>query len=177
MSTTRFVIDPSHSSITFGVRHMMITTVRGEFTRFAGAVTLTGAEPTSASVEATIEVASIHTREEKRDAHLRSADFFDAEAHPEMSFRSTAVTASGDGYELTGELTLRGTSRAVKLLVSDVTPEHTDPWGNLRVGASAKGKLKRSDFGMTWNAALEAGGLLVGDEVSLQLDVSLIKQA
>lgn len=178
MSTpSRFAIDTSHSSVGFGVRHMMITTVRGEFRKFSGEAVYDAANPAASSVTATIEVGSIDTREDKRDAHLRSADFFDAEKFPTITFRSKDARASKDGVDLVGELTIHGTTREVVLAVTDITPEHADPWGNRRIGATAKAKIKRSDFGMTWNAALEAGGVLVADEIAIAIEVSLVKQA
>ncbi len=121
-------------------------------------------------------MASINTREEKRDAHLRSADFFDAEKFPQLTFASTAVKPTAEGLDVTGDLTIHGVTRSVVLHVTEITPEHKDPWGNPRIGALARTKIKRSDFGMVWNSAIEAGGVLVGDEVKIQLEVELIKQ-
>lgn len=175
--TARWAIDPAHTSVGFSVRHMMITNVRGELPGVSGEVIFDPRSPDASKVSASIEVASIATRDEKRDAHLRSADFFDAEAHPTIEFASKRVSRAGDGYEVRGELTIRGTTREVTLIVDDVTGEQTDPWGNRRIGASARTKVRRSDFGMTWNAALEAGGVLVGDEITITLEVSLVKQA
>jgi len=173
---SRWTLDASHSSVGFSVRHMMITNVRGEFQKLAGDVVFDPSQPEASKVSATIDVASINTREEKRDAHLRSADFFDAEGHPQMTFVSKRVRRAGDDYEVVGDLTIRGTTREVTLRVEDVTAEHTDPWGQRRIGATARTKVRRSEFGMTWNAALEAGGVLVGDEISIVIEVSLIKQ-
>ena len=174
-ATQTWTIDASHTLASFSVRHLMISNVRGEFQKLSGSATYDPARPEASSVTATIEVASINTREEKRDAHLRSADFFDVENHPVITFRSTATKRKGDGLEVTGDLTIRGTTRQVVLTVDEVTAEQVDPWGGRRVGATAKTKIKRSDFGMTWNAALEAGGVVVGDEVSISLDVELVK--
>jgi polyisoprenoid-binding protein YceI len=168
-------IDASHTSVTFSVRHLMITNVRGEFKSVSGRATYAPGAPEAASLEVEIDVASIQTREEKRDAHLRSPDFFDAEKFPKMTFRSTGVKRTDDGLAVTGDLTIRDVTRPVLLQVDGPTDEQTDPWGQKRIGASATTKLKRSDFGMKWNAALEAGGVLVGDEVKIQLDVSLVK--
>lgn len=175
--STRWTLDGSHSSVGFTVRHMMITNVRGEFGAVAGEVVFDPKNLAAAKVRATIDVASINTREAQRDAHLKSADFFDAESHPQMTFESRAIRAKGDGYEIVGDLTIRGTTREVILSVDDVTAEHTDPWGNKRIGASASGKIRRSEFGMTWNTALEAGGVLVSDEIKIHIEASLIKQA
>ena len=140
-------------------------------------MTYDAATPEKATIAVSIDVASVHTREEKRDAHLRSADFFDAEAFPTMTFVSAGVKRRGDGLEVTGALTIRGTTKDVLLAVDEITSEHGDPWGNRRIGATARTKIKRSDFGMTWNSALEAGGVLVGDEVTISLEIELIKQA
>ncbi len=175
-SQARYVVDASHSSASFGVRHMMITTVRGDFRRLEGSVLLDPRAPEDAKVSASIEVASIATGDDKRDEHLRSADFFDAEKHPTITFQSKRVRAMGEALELVGDLTIRGTTREVTLVVDDLTSEQVDPWGNRRIGASARGKIKRSDFGMVWNGVLEAGGVLVGDDVSIQIEVSLVKQ-
>lgn len=174
---TRWTLDASHSSVGFSVRHMMITNVRGEFEKVSGEVVFDPKQIGSAKVSASIDVSSINTREPKRDEHLKSAEFFDAAAHPTITFASRAVRAKGEGYEVVGDLTIHGTTKEVTLTVEDVTAEHTDPWGQRRIGASAKTKVRRSDFGMTWNAALEAGGVLVGDEISIQIEVSLVKQA
>ncbi len=148
---------------------MMISNVKGEFQKFTGEVVFDPKRPEATELTASIDVASINTREEKRDAHLRSADFFDVEKFPVMTFSSRQATRKGDDLEVTGDLTIHGTTRSVVLTVSDVTAEHVDPWGNVRIGASAKAKVRRSEFGMQWNAALEAGGVLVGDEITITL--------
>lgn len=175
-TSVTWTIDPSHTSATFSVRHMMITNVRGEFQKVSGTVTFDPQHPERATLEASLDVASINTRDAQRDAHLRSADFFDAEKHPTILFASRSVRRGDAGLEIVGDLTIRGTTREVVLRVDGPTPEHTDPWGNVRIGASATTKIKRSDFGMTWNNVLEAGGVLVGDEVTIHLDVSLVRQ-
>lgn len=177
MSQSKYVIDASHSHASFSVRHMMISNVRGEFAKFSGEVGYDPEHPESTTASVTIEVASVNTREEKRDAHLRSSDFFDADNHPSMTFRSKSARKSGDGLVLVGDLTIRGVTHEVALTVEEITQEGKDPWGNTRIGGSAYTKIKRSDFGLTWNAALEAGGVLVGDEVKISLEVELIKQA
>lgn len=173
----RWAIDASHSSVSFSLRHMMISNVRGEFHRVAGDVVYSPQNPEAAKLSVTIEVASISTREEKRDAHLLSADFFDAEKYPSITFVSKSVRRRGDGLDIVGDLTIHGASREVTLAVAELSGEHTDPYGNRRIGATATTKIRRSEFGLTWNAALEAGGVLVGDEVSISLDIQLIKQA
>ena len=175
--STTWTIDGSHTNATFSVRHLMISNVRGEFQKVSGSVTYDPAKPEAAAVKATIEVGSISTREPQRDAHLRSADFFDAEKYPNMTFVSTSVRrADKGGLEVVGNLTIRETTREVILAIDGPTSEQVDPWGNQRVGASASTKIKRSDFGMTWNTLLEAGGVVVGDEITIQLDVELIRQ-
>jgi polyisoprenoid-binding protein YceI len=172
----RYALDASHSHIGFSVRHMMITNVRGEFTSLAGEVSYDPNHPEATRVEVTVDPGSVNTREEKRDAHLRSADFFDVEKYPKVAFSATRTKKRGDALEVTGNLTIRDTTREVTLTVDNVTPEHADPWGARRIGASARTKIKRSDFGMRWNAALEAGGVLVGDDITLEIDVSLVRQ-
>ncbi len=173
--TVTWTLDPSHSQAQFKVRHLMISNVRGEFQKLEGSVTFDPQKPELAQVRASIDVASINTREPKRDEHLRSADFFDAANHPTLEFVSKKVRLADAGLEIVGDLTIRGTTREVVLAVEGPTPEQSDPWGNTRIGASATAKIKRSDFGMTWNAALEAGGVVVGDEIQIHLDVELVK--
>jgi polyisoprenoid-binding protein YceI len=173
---TTWSIDPAHSSIEFAVRHLMISTVKGRFTEVTGSVTSDDAELSSGRVDISIGVASIDTREAQRDAHLRSADFFDAENFPALTFRSTRVEGSGDSFKLIGDLSIRGVSRQVVL---DVTSEGRgkDPWGGERAGFSGNTKIKRSDFGLTWNQLLETGGVAVSDDVRISIDVELVKQA
>jgi polyisoprenoid-binding protein YceI len=171
---TKWTIDPAHTSVTFGVKHMMVSTVRGEFQKITGTVLWDPSRPEASSIEATIDVASINTREEKRDAHLRSADFFDVEKFPTIEFKSRGVGRKKDGaVEVLGDLTIHGVTRVVALEVEGPTTEHADPWGFIRIGASARAVIRRSDFGMTWNTLLEAGGVVVGDEIKLQLEVEL----
>lgn len=170
-----WTIDGSHTNATFSVRHLMISNVRGEFQKVTGSGTFDPAKPESASFKAEIEVGSISTREPQRDAHLRSADFFDAENFPRITFQSTSVRQADKGLELVGDLTIRGTTHEVVLAIENLTAPSKDPWGNDRVGASATTKIKRSDFKMTWNTALEAGGVVVGDEVKIAIDVELVR--
>jgi polyisoprenoid-binding protein YceI len=171
-----FALDAAHSHVGFAVRHMMISNVRGEFTKLEGTVSYDPSRPEATAVNVTIDAASVSTREERRDQHLKSPDFFDVEAYPHLTFVSKSAKKSRNGLELLGSLTIHGTTRYVTLAVEDITPEHTDPYGNRRIGAAARTKISRSDFGMRWNAALEAGGVLVGDEVSIELEVELIRQ-
>jgi polyisoprenoid-binding protein YceI len=174
-TATRWTLDPGHSAVGFSVRHLMITNVRGEFEKYRGTVTYDAAQPEATRIEATIVVASLNTREAKRDSDLRSALFFDAEVHPEMTFVSKSVRGAGDGdLDVTGDLTIRGTTREVTLSVRDIAAQ-VDMRGNLRIGATATTKIKRSDYGMTWNKALETGGVVVGDVVTVTLEVSLVK--
>ncbi len=176
-TATKWTIDPSHTSVTFGVRHMMVSTVRGEFQNVSGTVTWDPNRPDATQIEATLDVASINTREAQRDAHLRSPDFLDVEKFPKITFRSRGVGRSKDGsLEVVGDLTIRDTTRVVALDVEGPTPPLVNPWGQTVIGASAKTVIKRSDFGMTWNTVLEAGGLLVGDEISIQLDIELRRE-
>jgi polyisoprenoid-binding protein YceI len=174
---TTWAIDPSHSEAAFAVRHLMIATVRGRFSDIKGTVAVEDDDFRTARVEAAIGVGSIDTREPQRDAHLRSADFFDAEHFPTMTLRSRRVESAGEGrFTMTGDLTIRGVTRPV---VFDVTDEGRarDPWGGQRAGFSARTTINRTDFGLTWNAALETGGVLVGDEVKISIDVELIKRS
>ena len=172
---TTWKIDPAHSQIEFAVRHMMITTVRGRFSGVDGTVRLDESDPTATDVDVRIDVASIDTREPQRDAHLRSADFFDAERFPHITFVATRPTARrGSEFTLVGDLTLHGVTKEVSL---DVVEEGRgkDPWGGERLGFSATTKIKRSDFGLTWNQVLETGGMLVGDDIKISLDLELLK--
>jgi polyisoprenoid-binding protein YceI len=175
-ATTTWNIDPVHSTAEFKVRHMMITNVKGQFTAVTGVVKLDEGDVTNSRVEATIEAGSINTRDADRDTHLKSADFFDVEKFPTLSFASTRVTKTGEGeLAVEGDLSIRGVTRKVVFAVEGPTAEAKDPWGNTRMGFSATTKINRKDFGLTWNAALETGGILVGDEVTLTLDVEAVK--
>lgn len=172
---TTWSIDPAHSHLEFAVRHLMISTVKGRFGIVRGTVRSDDADPANGQVEIEIDADSIDTHEPQRDAHLRSADFFDVEKFPKLTFRSTRITdVSGDGFTLIGDLTIHGVTREVTL---DVTSEGRgkDPWGGERAGFSATTRIKRSDFGLTWNQALETGGFVVGDDIKVSLDVELVK--
>ena len=173
---TTWQIDPAHTSVEFAVKHMMITTVKGRFTDVSGTVVADEAEPTRSTVEATMSVATIDTRAEQRDGHLRSADFFDVEKYPTITFTSRRIEGDPTGaFRLVGDLTIRGVTKEVTL---DVTNEGRgrDPWGGERAGFSATTKINRKDFGLTWNQALETGGVLVGDDVKISIEVELVKQ-
>lgn len=176
ISTTTWNIDPAHSVAEFKVKHMMISNVKGQFAKVSGKLTLDESELANSRIEARIEAASIETRDAQRDAHLKSPDFFDVEKFPTLSFKSTRISLVRDGeLAVEGDLTIRGVTRKVTFQVEGPTPPAKDPWGNTRVGVSATTKINRKDFGLTWNAALETGGILVGDEVTITLDVQFIK--
>lgn len=176
MSRTTWQIDPSHTDVGFAVRHLMISTVRGRFSDVKGTVSVDGDDFHTARVTVSIGTASVDTREPKRDAHLRSADFFDADRFPEMTFTSRRVEKTVRGYALIGDLTIRGVTREIALAVVD-EGRVRDPWGGVRAGFSATAVIAREDFGLTWNAALEAGGVLVGSDVKIAIDAELIEQA
>lgn len=165
-------LDPSHSSIEFAVRHMGLSTVRGRFQEFEADIEA-DADGTPQSVDLTIDVASITTGEKDRDNHLRSGDFFDAESHPKMRFVSKEIEDLGDRYEIVGDLTIRGTTKPVTFEI-DLAPARPDPFGNLRAAAVAEGKINRKEWGLTWNQVLEAGALLVGEDVRLSIDLQAI---
>ena len=176
MST--YKIDPAHSGAQFVVRHMMISNVRGGFSNVQGTVEYDPQNPSATRIDAVIDVNTINTLDAQRDAHLKSPDFLHAEQHPEIIFKSKKYEAAGDGEaKVTGDLTIHGVTKEVVLHVDGPTAEGKDPFGNVRVGASATTKIKRSDFGLTWNAAIETGGVLVGDDLKIELEISAIKQA
>ncbi|MGA7830295.1 MAG: YceI family protein [Terracidiphilus sp.] len=169
-------IDPSHSAAEFKVRHMMISYVKGKFSGLSGVLKLDENEYTHSTVEVSIPAASVSTVDDKLDAHLKEADFFDVEKFPTLTFRSTSIRYLGDrDYEVSGDLTIRGVTKSVTLSVDEVSEPSKDPWGNQRIGLSGSAKINRKDFGFVWNAPLEFGGVLVGDEVTITLDVQFIK--
>jgi polyisoprenoid-binding protein YceI len=170
-------IDPSHSQAQFGVKHMMVSTVRGEFQKLSGTVDYDEKNPTAAKIDVTIDASSINTREPKRDAHLKSPDFFDVEKNPNITFRSTKVEKAGKNkFKVTGDLTMRGVTRPVTL-DTELTNTQKDMMGRTVRGVSAIGKLNRKEWGLEWNKAIESGGVLVGDEVKLQIDAELVAKA
>jgi len=172
---TSWTIDASHSEVGFAVKHLMIATVRGRFGAVSGTVTFADGDYSHANADVTIDATSIDTREEKRDAHLRSADFFDAEHFPTLTFKSRRVQAvKADAFELVGDLTIKGITHDVTLDVG-IEGFQKDPWGNQKAAFSATTTISRTAFGLTWNAALETGGVLVGDNVKISLDVQLLK--
>jgi polyisoprenoid-binding protein YceI len=175
--SNQWTVDASHSNASFSVRHMMITNVRGEFQKLEGTVSWDPANPEATQIEATIDVASINTRDPQRDGHLKSGDFLDVEKFPKLTFKSKSVKAKGKEHlHVTGDLTIHGVTKEVVLEVEGPSAPSSDPFGNTRVGATATTKIKRDDFGLVWNAALETGGVLVGNDVSITIDISLIKQ-
>jgi polyisoprenoid-binding protein YceI len=175
-ATTTWNLDRAHSAVEFKVRHMMISNVRGHFTGITGVLTLDENDDAGSWVEGVIDATTIDTHEPQRDAHLKSADFFDVENFPTLHFRSTRIRRAGDAeLSVTGALTIHGVTRDVTFQVEGPTPARKDPWGGTRVGLSATTKVSRKDFGLTWNAALEAGGFLVGEDVAITLDLEFVK--
>jgi polyisoprenoid-binding protein YceI len=177
-ATSTWNIDPTHSHAEFKVKHLMISNVKGNFPKVSGVLTLHETDLTQSSVETSIDVASIETRDAQRDAHLKSADFFDVEKYPTMTFKSTKVTATGAGEgTVEGDLTIRDVTKPVVFQVEGPTAPVKDPWGNLRVAVAATTKISRKEYGLTWSAPMEAGGVLIGDEVTITLDVEFVKAA
>ena len=178
LKPTQWQLDPAHSAAHFSVRHLMISNVRGEFSKLSGNAVLDSSDPTKSTVEVTIDTTTIDTREPQRDEHLRSADFFDVANHPAITFRSKKIKAAGpEHYKVTGDLTIRGTTREVTFDLEGPTPAIKDPYGNVRRGISATAKVNRKDFGLVWNALTETGGVVVGDEVSIAFEAELVQQA
>ncbi|PRY15690.1 polyisoprenoid-binding protein YceI [Pontibacter ummariensis] len=177
MATTKWSLDLSHSELGFKIKHMMISNVTGKFTQFDVQAETEGDDFSNAKVVANIDVTSINTNNEQRDEHLRNADFFGTEAHPNMTFVSTKVErVDEDTFTLYGDLTIKDTTKPVKLTVED-NGVATDPWGNVKAGFSISGKINRKDWGINYNAALETGGVMLGEELKIQGEVQLVKQA
>jgi polyisoprenoid-binding protein YceI len=170
-----YTIDPVHSTAGFKVRHLMVANVRGEFSKVIGTVVFDASAPENSKVEAHIDATTIHTRDEQRDAHLKSADFLDVEKFPEITFVSKKVAGADGEWKVTGDLTIHGVTREVVLDVEGPSPEAKDPWGNVKTGASATTKISRKDFGMVFNMALETGGVMVGDEIAITLELELLR--
>lgn len=174
MSTTKWVLDPAHSELYFKVKHLMITNVKGSFASFSA--TIDGEDFEKSKIAVTIDAASISTNNKDRDAHLKSGDFFDTETYPEITFVSSSLDKEEDDeYVLNGDLTIRGVTKPVALKV-EFGGTKKDPWGNEKIGFEVKGKFNRTDFGLNWNSALEAGGVLVSEEVKLEAEVQFVKQ-
>ena len=175
-AVTTWNIDPAHSAAEFKVKHMMISNVKGKFGGITGKLVLDESDPTRSTIEAEIPVATLGTHDDQRDAHLKSADFFDAEKFPTMTFKSLSVRVAEPGeHEVTGQLTIHGVTKVVTFAVEGPSAPGKDPWGNTRIGLSATTKINRKDFGLVWNSALETGGVLVGEDVTITLDVQFIK--
>jgi polyisoprenoid-binding protein YceI len=175
---TEWDVDQAHSHAQFGVRHMMVSTVRGTFDKLSGTVSIDENDPTRSKIDIQIDANTVNTREPKRDAHLRSADFFDVEKHPTITFKSTAIERAGQGaYRVTGDLSMHGITKSVTLAVEGPTAEQKTPWGTITRGLSATGKVNRKDWGLNWNAAIEAGGVLVGEDVQITFEAELVPHA
>jgi len=173
---TTWAIDPAHSVAEFKVKHMMISNVKGQFTSVSGTLERHEGDVTQSKVQVTIDAASVNTRDAQRDAHLKSPDFFEVEKFPTLSFKSTRIIPkNNDEHAVEGELTIHGVTHPVRFAVEGPTAPAKDPWGNTRIGISATTKINRKDFGLTWNTALETGGILVGEEVTITLDVQFVK--
>jgi len=177
-ATITWKLDPAHSHAEFKIKHMMISNVRGSFSGLSGTLTEHPTDKTLSSIDAAVEIGSISTGDAQRDGHLKSADFFDAEKFPTMTFKSTAVHPNGDGgYKVTGDLTIHGVTRQQIFTVEGPSEPAKDPWGNTRIGLSATTKINRKDYGLSWNAALETGGILVGDDVNITIEAQFVKES
>ncbi|RFU70375.1 polyisoprenoid-binding protein [Peribacillus saganii] len=177
MTKEKWVVDASHSSVEFSVKHMMIAKVKGTFHNFEASIDADPADLTSADIEFSVDASSIDTRNGDRDAHLKSADFFDVEQYPNINFKSTNIVKKDDDeYEITGDVTLHGVTRS-ETFTATFEGQGKDPWGNDKVGFSAEGKVNRSDYGLTYNAALETGGVLIGDQIKISITIEAGKQA
>jgi len=175
-STITWKLDPAHSSAEFKIKHMMISNVKGSFSGLSGTLVEHKTDDTLSSVEATVDIGTINTGDPQRDAHLKSGDFFEHEKHPHMTFKSTKVEKKAeDEYKVTGDLTLHGITKPVTFEAEGPSAPAKDPWGNTRIGLSATAKINRKDFGLSWNAALETGGILVGEDVQIALEVQFIQ--
>ena len=171
-----YQIDPSHSGVHFFIRHLMISTVRGSFSGVKGTVVYDPENPSATTLDAEVDVDTINTNDAKRDAHLKTPDFFDAGKYPVMTFKSTQITkVTANEYSIVGNLTLHGVTKPVSISVEELSAEVTDPGGKTRVGATAKAKLNRSDFGLVWDGPLETGGVVLGDEVKIEFDIQMVK--
>ncbi|WP_258832428.1 YceI family protein [Peribacillus frigoritolerans] len=177
MTNTKWIVDPTHSAIEFSVKHMMIAKVKGSFNKFEASILANPSDLTTAEIDFTVDVASIDTRNTDRDNHLRSADFFDVEKNPTLTFKSTKIVKTDeDEYDVTGNVTLNGVTQEETFSIT-FEGQGKDPWGNEKAGFSGKGKVKRSDYGLTYNAALETGGVLIGDQITLTIEIEAAKEA
>lgn len=176
-TATTWAIDPAHTTVEFSVKHMMVSTTKGRFSGVSGTLVIDEQDPTRSHAEVTIEASTVDTHEERRDTHLRSADFFNVEVHPQITFKSTRIVPeSATEYKVYGELTILGVSREV-VLKTEYNGQNKTPWGTEVIGFTAETKISRKDWGLTYNAALETGGWLVGDDIKIHLEVEAIKQA
>ena len=176
-ATSTWNIDPAHSAAEFKVKHMMISNVRGKFSGISGVLHRVDADHTQSTLEVSIDVSTGNTQDAQRDGHLKSPDFFHVEQFPAMTFKSTHIEKKGDGFAVPGDLTINGVTKPAVLNVEEVSEPAKDPRGNTRIGLNATAKINRKDFGLTWNSTLEAGGVLVGEDVAITLDVEFIKAA
>ncbi|MGG1486434.1 YceI family protein [Peribacillus castrilensis] len=177
MTNTKWIVDPTHSAIEFSVKHMMIAKVKGSFNKFEASILANPSDLTTAEIDFTVDVASIDTRNADRDNHLRSADFFEVEKNPTLTFKSTKIVKTDeDEYDVTGNVTLNGVTQEETFNIT-FEGQGKDPWGNEKAGFSGKGKVKRSDYGLTYNAALETGGVLIGDQITLTIEIEAAKEA
>jgi len=177
MTNTNWIVDPTHSAIEFSVKHMMIAKVKGSFNKFEASILANPSDLTTAEIDFIVDVASIDTRNADRDNHLRSADFFDVEKNPTLTFKSTKIVKTDeDEYDVTGNVTLNGVTQEETFSIT-FEGQGKDPWGNEKAGFSGKGKVKRSDYGLTYNAALETGGVLIGDQITLTIEIEAAKEA
>lgn len=177
MTNTKWIVDPTHSAIEFSVKHMMIAKVKGSFNKFEASILANPSDLTTAEIDFTVDVDSIDTRNADRDNHLRSADFFDVEKNPTLTFKSTKIVKTDeDEYDVTGNVTLNGVTQEETFSIT-FEGQGKDPWGNEKAGFSGKGKVKRSDYGLTYNAALETGGVLIGDQITLTIEIEAAKEA
>lgn len=175
MTKTNWKVDPAHSSLDFTVKHMMVSKVKGSFEDFEATIEADPDDLTTADIEFSVDVTSVDTRIKGRDDHLRSGDFFDAENHPKMTFKATNIVKTGDGeYDVTGDLTIRGTTKSETFSVTS-EGQGKDPWGNEVAGFSGEGKINRGNYGLTYNTALETGGVLVGDEIKISIEIEASK--
>jgi polyisoprenoid-binding protein YceI len=174
MSTTKWAIDPTHTEIGFKVKHMMFTNVSGKFGTYDATITTDDDNFENANIEFSADISSIDTNNTDRDNHLKSGDFFDAETHPKLTFKATSFAKNGEDYELTGDLSLKGVTKSVKL-PAEFSGLMKDPWGNTKAGLNISGKINRKDWGLNYNAALETGGVLIGEDVRLNIELQLIK--
>jgi len=177
MAKSKWALDPTHSSVTFTIRHMMFSKVKGAFNRFDASIEADPHDLTTADIAFTVDLASVDTNNSDRDNHLRSPDFFDVEKHPNMTFKATRIEKTGEGrYKVTGDLSLHGVTRSETFDVV-FEGEGKDPWGNVKAAFHAEGVVNRKDYGLNWNAVLETGGFLVGDEVKVEIDIQAAKQS